>query len=243
MRIGNRRADAVRGARRSAVLLAGVLSVSVAGTAHSWAMTRPLVARVAGGTVRGVLEHGVIAFKGIPYAAPPVGALRWAPPKPVKPWSGALAAQRFGPDCMQLPTPGDRAPLRTEPREDCLYVNVWRPRSASARGLPVMVWIYGGGFVDGGTSLAVYDGTEFARDAVVLVSFNYRLGNFGFFAFPAIAREAHGGLLANYAFMDQIAALKWVRRNIAAFGGDPRNVTIFGESAAERVAAASPGFH
>ena len=113
------------------------------------------VARVDGGLVRGAVAHGVIAFKGIPYAAPPVGPLRWAPPQPVKPWTGLRAARHFGPDCAQLPTPGDDAPLRTVSKENCLYINVWRPRSRAAHGLPVMVWIYGGGFVDGGTSPAV----------------------------------------------------------------------------------------
>ena len=191
----------------------------------------PVEVRVDGGIVRGAIEHGVITFKGIPYAAPPVGRLRWAPPQPVKPWTGVRRATHFGPDCAQLPTPGDAAPLRTVSKENCLYINVWRPKARSARGLPVMVWIYGGGFVDGGTSPAVYDGTEFARDGVVLVSFNYRLGNFGFFAFPALSRQAAGGLTGNYTFMDQIAALRWVRRNVASFGGDPHNVTIFGESA------------
>ncbi len=195
------------------------------------AATASLEARVDGGIVRGAIERGVIAFKGIPYAAPPVGTRRWASPQPVEPWSGVRPALHFGPDCAQLPTPGDDAPLRTTPSEDCLYVNVWRPKAASARDLPVMVWIYGGGFVDGGTSPAIYDGTEFARDGVVLVSFNYRLGNFGFFAFPALDRQAAGGLRADYTFMDQIAALQWVQRRIAAFGGNPRNVTIFGESA------------
>jgi para-nitrobenzyl esterase len=199
--------------------------------AHARVAAASLEARVDGGTVRGVLEHGVITFKGIPFAAPPVGALRWAPPRPVKRWAGVRPALHFAPDCVQLPTPGDAAPLRTVPREDCLYLNVWRPRASSAGGLPVMVWIYGGGFVDGGTSPAVYDGTEFARDGIVLVSCNYRLGNFGFFAFPPLSRPAAGGLLADYTFMDQIAALQWVRRNAASFGGDPRNVTIFGESA------------
>ena len=189
------------------------------------------VARVDGGLVRGAVAHGVIAFKGIPYAAPPVGRLRWAPPRPVKPWTGIRPARHFGPDCAQLPTPGDDAPLRTVSKENCLYINVWRPRSRAAHGLPVMVWIYGGGFVDGGTSPAVYDGTQFARDGVVLVSFNYRLGNFGFFAFPALDRRAAGGPHGDYTFMDQIAALRWVRRNVTAFGGDPHNVTIFGESA------------
>ena len=215
----------------AATICAGLACLGLAGHAPAQDATASLEARVEGGTVRGALEHNVIAFKGIPYAAPPVGALRWAPPQPVKPWKGVRSALHFGPDCAQLPTPGDAAPLRTVPKENCLYVNVWRPKSASARHLPVMVWIYGGGFVDGGTSPAVYDGTEFARDGVVLVSFNYRLGNFGFFAFPALSRQQAGGLLGNYAFMDQIAALKWVQRNATSFGGDPHNVTLFGESA------------
>ncbi len=209
----------------------GLLYMAVTVASHAGVLSRAFEARVDGGIVRGALQRDVIAYKGIPYAAPPVGVRRWAPPQPVEPWRGVRPALRFGPDCAQLPTPGDMAPLRTRPSESCLYVNVWRPLHAPTHGLPVMVWIYGGGFVDGGTSPAVYDGTQFARDSVVLVSFDYRLGNFGFFAFPALTREAHGGLLGNYAFMDQIAALKWVQRNIAAFGGDPRNVTIFGESA------------
>lgn len=190
-----------------------------------------LLTRVEGGLVRGRTEHGVIAFEGIPYAAPPVGALRWAPPQPAKPWKGVRPALTYGHDCMQIPLAGDLAPERTVPKENCLYLNVWRPKGASARNLSVMVWIYGGGFVNGGTSPAVYDGTEFARDGVVLVSFNYRLGNFGFFGFPALTREERGEMLGDYAFMDQLAALKWVQRNIRAFGGDPHEVTIFGESA------------
>lgn len=193
------------------------------------AAVAPMTVRVTGGLVRGAREHHVLAFKGIPYAAPPVGALRWAPPQPVRPWRGVRPAVNFAPDCMQRPTPGDMAPLRTRSRENCLYVNVWRPARSSRSALPVMVWIYGGGFVDGGTSPAVYDGGAFARDGVVLVSFNYRLGNFGFFAFPALVRA--GRPAGNYALMDQIAALHWVRRNIARFGGDPHNVTVFGESA------------
>jgi para-nitrobenzyl esterase len=212
-------------------ICAGLACLALVSAAQARAATASLEARVDGGRVRGVLEHGVITFKGIPFAAPPVGASRWAPPQPVKRWTGVRPALHFAPDCAQLPTPGDAAPLRTVSNENCLYVNVWRPRASSARGLPVMVWIYGGGFVDGGTSPAVYDGTAFARDGVVLVSFNYRLGNFGFFAFPALSRQAAGGLLADYTLMDQIAALQWVRRNAASFGGDPHNVTIFGESA------------
>ena len=210
---------------------AGLACLMLISVAHARTATSSLEARVDGGIVRGALEHGVIVFKGIPFAAPPVGARRWTPPQPVRRWTGVRPALHFAPDCAQLPTPGDAAPLRTVSREDCLYLNVWRPRASATGGLPVMVWIYGGGFVDGGTSPAVYDGTEFARDGVVLVSFNYRLGNFGFFAFPALSRQAAGGLLADYTLMDQIAALRWVRRNAASFGGDPRNVTVFGESA------------
>src|SRR6185437_4668234 len=191
-------------------ICAGLACLALVSAAQARAATASLEARVDGGRVRGVLEHGVITFKGIPFAAPPVGASRWAPPQPVKRWTGVRPALHFAPDCAQLPTPGDAAPLRTVSNENCLYVNVWRPGASSARGLPVMVWIYGGGFVDGGTSPAVYDGTAFARDGVVLVSFNYRLGNFGFFAFPALSRQAAGGLLADYALMDQIAALQWV---------------------------------
>lgn len=182
------------------------------------------------GGVRGTTDAAVVAFKGIPFAAPPVGARRWQPPQPVQAWSGVRDAKAYGPDCMQEPFPGDAAPLGVPPAEDCLYLNVWRP-AAEAKKLPVMVWIYGGGFVNGGSSPAVYDGSEFAKRGVVLVSFNYRLGNFGFFAHPALTAEQPNGLLGNYGLMDQIAALHWVQRNIAAFGGDPANVTIFGESA------------
>ena len=135
---------------------------------------------------------------------------------------------------MQIPFPSDAAPLGVQPAEDCLYLNVWRPAHVAAKKLPVLVWIYGGGFVNGGSSPAVYDGGPFARDGVIFVSFNYRLGRFGFFAHPALSAEQPGGPLANYAIMDQIAALEWVRRNIKAFGGDPNNVTICGESARRR---------
>ena len=204
-----------------AMVLPALLPAAPAGTSSP-------VVRIATGRVRGVERGGLTIFKGIPYAAPPVGQLRWQAPQPVKPWTGVRSATEFGHDCMQLPFPGDAAPLRTTPSEDCLYVNVWAP-AKHARNLPVMVWIYGGGFVNGGSSPAVYSGANFARDGIVFVSFNYRLGRFGFFAFPALLKQ--GGLVGNYAFMDQIAALKWVRQNISAFGGNPHEVTIFGESA------------
>jgi para-nitrobenzyl esterase len=186
--------------------------------------------KIDSGRLKGAVNGSVASWKGIPYAAPPVDANRWRPPQPVSPWKDIRPATEFGPDCMQKPFPGDAAPLGVQPAEDCLYVNVWRP-AASAAKLPVMVWFYGGGFVNGGSSPSVYDGSKFAEKGIVLVSFNYRLGRFGFFAHPALTEAEAAGPLGNYAFMDQIAALHWVQKNVAAFGGDPRNVTIFGESA------------
>lgn len=184
------------------------------------------------GPVRGQLQDSVIFFKGMPYAKAPVGDLRWRPPQPVQPWTGVRDATQFGPDCAQEPFGGDAAPLGVTPAEDCLYVNVWKPAAATAAPLPVMVWLHGGGFVNGGSSPAVYDGAAFARRGVVLVSLNYRLGRFGFFAHPALSAEAgDNDLVGNYGYMDQLAALQWVQRNIRAFGGDPANVTLFGESA------------
>jgi len=189
------------------------------------------IVTVETGKLRGDTANGVISFKGIPFAAPPVGELRWRAPQPAAKWSGVRSAAEFGHDCMQLPFPSDAAPLGTKPAEDCLVLNVWVPAHHSAKPLPVMVWIYGGGFVNGGSSPAVYSGSQFAQGGVVFVSFNYRLGRFGFFAHPALTNESPNGLLGNYGYMDQIAALKWVQKNAAAFGGDPKNVTIFGESA------------
>jgi para-nitrobenzyl esterase len=184
------------------------------------------------GQLRGVAQAGVESFKGVPFAAPPVGELRWRAPQPVQPWSGVRAADAYSSDCMQVPFPSDAAPLGTKPAEDCLYLNVWRPAGTKAEArLPVMFWIYGGGFVNGGSSPAVYDGSKFAAKGVVFVSANYRLGRFGFFAFPELTRQNADGMVGNYGFIDQIAALKWVQKNISAFGGDPSNVTVFGESA------------
>ncbi len=205
---------------------------TLAGFATAAPTPRPAgpVVQTAAGRIRGAQRGGEWVFKGIPYARPPLGRRRWAPPQTLAPWRGVRAATRFGHDCMQKLFPGDAAPLRTTPSEDCLYLNVWAPAPRrNAAPLPVMVWIYGGGFVNGGSSPAPYSGRAFARDGVVFVSFNYRLGRFGFFAFPALARS--GRRFGNYAFMDQIAALHWVQRNIAAFGGNPGQVTVFGESA------------
>lgn len=184
------------------------------------------------GKLAGVKQGSVESFKGVPFAAPPVGELRWRAPQPVKPWNGVRKADAYSADCMQVPFPSDAAPLGTKPAEDCLYLNVWRPTGTKPGAkLPVMFWIYGGGFVNGGSSPAVYSGSKFAAKGVVFVSANYRLGRFGFFAFPELTKENADGMVGNYGFMDQIAALKWVQRNIAAFGGDPSNVTVFGESA------------
>ena len=187
--------------------------------------------RTESGLVAGVASEGVVSWKGVPFAAPPVGDLRWRAPRPAAAWEGVRAASAYANDCMQEPFPSDAAPLGTPPSEDCLYLNVWAPEKPAAARLPVMVWIHGGGFVNGGSSPAVYDGSHFARRGVVFVSFNYRLGRFGFFAHPALTKEAAGGPLGNYGYLDQIAALRWVQKNIAAFGGDPGNVTLFGESA------------
>jgi para-nitrobenzyl esterase len=215
------------GYRLEALILA--LAVTIPLTALN--KSSPVQVSLDSGKIKGATERGVIAFKGIPYASPPVGPLRWRPPQPPKKWSGVRSAAQYGADCMQLPFPSDAAPLGTPPAEDCLYMNVWRPAPQSKTPLPVMVWIYGGGFVNGGSSPAVYDGSQFARGGVVFASFNYRLGRFGFFAHPALTRESSDGQLGNYGYLDQIAALQWVQRNIEAFGGDPNNVTLFGESA------------
>ena len=216
------------GGRACTVIPVAILAASAGHTAMA---AGSMQASVDGGVVQGAIENGVLAFKGIPLASPPSGPRRWRPPQPVESWQGVRPATRYGADCMQVPFPGDAAPLGVTPQEDCLYLNVWRPVHASSHKLPVMVWIYGGGFVNGGSSPSVYDGSEFAREGIVLVSFNYRLGNFGFFAHPALTAEQPAGPFGNYAFMDQIAALQWVRRNIAHFDGDPANVTLFGESA------------
>lgn len=176
--------------------------------------------KIDSGRLQGETANGVVSFKGIPYAAPPVGALRWRPPQPAKAWAGVREATKFGPECMQT----DNVPKS----EDCLTLNVWRPDDGATK-LPVMVWIYGGALVHGQTSL--YPADNFARQGVVVVSMNYRMGRLGFFAHPALLAEKPGERHGNYGYMDQLAALQWVKRNIAAFGGDPKMVTIFGESA------------
>jgi para-nitrobenzyl esterase len=181
-------------------------------------------------------KDGVSAFLGVPYAAPPVGELRWRPPQDAPTWEGVRQAQQFGTSCMQS-QPGSRLPWTEEfmtqgpVGEDCLFLNVWTPARTPNDRLPVMFWIYGGGFNEGSSSVAVYDGAALARKGVVVVTVNYRVGPLGFLTHPELTKESPEKSSGNYGILDQIAALRWVSRNIGAFGGDPRQVTIFGQSA------------
>lgn len=199
-------------------------------------VVEPLAASERVQTDKGIVEgtismdSKILIFKGIPYAAPPVGNLRWKAPQPVPAWTGHRKATEFGPHPMQGRIFDDIYFRDEGPNEDCLYLNVWAPAASGAK-LPVMVWIYGGGFEVGASSEPRQDGENLARRGVVVVSFNYRLGIFGFFAHPELSKESGSGSSGNYGLLDQVAALRWVQKNIAAFGGDPDNVTLFGESA------------
>jgi len=209
------------------------LALAVGAIAVAAAHAEPPKAHVDTGVVVGVESGPAAVFRAIPFAAPPVGPLRWKPPAPAAPWTGERAAVANGPACPQKVLPGgapNAGGYNGPTSEDCLTLDVTGP--LHARHAPVMVWIFGGGNIAGATDLPSYDAAAFARDGVVWVAMNYRLGALGFFAHPALTAEAPGNQpLADYGLMDQIAALKWVKRNIAAFGGDPGNVTIFGESA------------
>jgi carboxylesterase type B len=178
------------------------------------------------GDLSGTTADGVRVFKGVPYARPPLGPLRWRPPAAATAWTGTRDATQFGPDCMQKAKAGTRAPSMSE---DCLTVNVWTP--AAAKKAPVLVWVYGGSFVEGSASLPLYDGAALAKRGVILVSLNYRIGVFGFLAHRGLAAESPQHSAGNYGILDTIEALRWVKKNIAAFGGDPDRVTLFGESA------------
>ena len=178
-----------------------------------------------------VLAGGIRAFKGVPYAAPPVGARRWQAPQPAQPWKDVRSATQFGPRAMQQPIFGDMNFRSNGVSEDCLYLNVWTPAKSARERLPVLVYFYGGGFLAGDGSEPRYDGESMARQGIVAITVNYRLGVFGFLAHPELTRESPNQASGNYGLLDQAAALRWVRQNVAAFGGDPQRVTIGGESA------------
>jgi para-nitrobenzyl esterase len=200
----------------------------------------PKEVKIESGQITGVpgRNHSIIVFKGIPYAVPPVGDLRWRPPQPVKPWEGIKACDKFGPSAMQAP----QAPFMmwsTEfiidtslgYSEDCLTLNVWTDADSSDGKRPVLLFVHGGAYTSGGSSCEIYDGEGLAKKGVVVVTINYRLGVFGFFTHPTLSAESENRVSGNYGILDMIAALKWVKQNIAAFGGDPDNVTIQGQSA------------
>ena len=195
--------------------------------------------KIDSGSISGVtLNSGVRAFKGIPFATPPIGALRWKPPQPAEHWSGIRKTESFGNACMQPHAP-QRVPVNVAVdlpdsppmSEDCLYLNVWTAAVRAGARLPVMVWLYGGAYREGAGSSPHNDGEALARKGVVLVTFNYRLGPFGFFSHPELTKESGRNASGNQGLMDAITALQWVQSNIAAFGGDSKNVTIFGQSA------------
>jgi para-nitrobenzyl esterase len=185
------------------------------------------------GIVSGTLnaDRTVRMFQGIPFAAPPVGDLRWKPPQPPLSWQGIRSADKFGPACMQTDVYGDIHFRDVQPSEDCLNLTIWLAAHPAQTKLPVIVWFYGGGFLAGGNSETRYDGENLAKKDVIIVSPNYRLGVFGFFSHPELTKESEHHASGNYGLLDQVAALHWVLRNISAFGGDPHNITIAGESA------------
>jgi para-nitrobenzyl esterase len=222
------------------VLVAGLLGALALGTA-AWAAP---TAKLASGAVEGETSGDLVVFKGIPYAASTAGPMRWRAPQPVAPWTGVRPAKAYGPACPQ-PHLSDDPWAQVGPQsEDCLFLNVWAPAKPAKGGAAVMVFIHGGSLIRGAAGVPLYDGSALARRGVVIVTINYRLGRLGYFAHPALTAEnADHGLLGNYGMMDQIAALKWVQANIAALGGDPKKVTVFGESAggvAVQLLVASP---
>ena len=213
------------------LILSGFLAVS--GHAQSTdANSKPPVVQTANGAIEGINDSGVRIFKGVPFAQPPVGDLRWKPPHPVKDWSGVLKTQNFGPGCMQRPIFGDMNFRFPKKSENCLYLNVWTPAKRSDEKLPVLVYFYGGGFMAGDGSEPRYDGESMARNKrIVAITANYRLTIFGFYSHPDLTKESPNNASGNYGLMDQVQVLRWVKKNIAAFGGDPNKVTIAGESA------------
>jgi len=191
----------------------------------------PAPVKVEGGLLQGALEDGLTVYRGVPFAVPPVGALRWRAPGTAVKWQGVRPAAKFGPQCMQ--GAGNPADAAQGPgmSEDCLYLNVWTPAKSASDRIPVLVWIYGGGFSAGATSIPTYSGEKLAKKGVVLVSIAYRVGQLGFLAHPDLSAETKNHVSGNYGLLDMISGLQWVQKNIGAFGGDPHRVTIFGESA------------
>src|SRR3954452_24900389 len=187
--------------------------------------------KIANGLLEGVNESGIKTFKGVPFAAPPVDKFRWREPQPVQNWSSVRKADKFGPRAMQLPVFGDMNFRSDGMSEDCLYLNIWTPAKTGNEHLPVLVYFYGGGFAAGDGSEPRYDGESIARRGVVTVTVNYRLSVFGFFSHPELTKESPHHASGNQGLLDQSAALQWVQQNIAAFGGDPKKITIAGESA------------
>ncbi|MCW8195291.1 carboxylesterase family protein [Proteobacteria bacterium 005FR1] len=214
-----------------------ILLITALAAFGSAALAAPVTISTPQGKLQGQSEHGVNAFKGIPFALPPIGERRWKPAEPAPKWQGVRLAEQYGPNCIQVPYPEgsffSRPAFPTS--EDCLYLNVWTPANLddgkSAEKLPVMVWIHGGALTRGGGSVDVYDGSNLTRKGVVVVTINYRLGPLGYFSHPELTAESPHKASGNQGTTDQIQALKWVQENIAAFGGDPDQVTIFGESA------------
>ena len=190
----------------------------------------PEPVKVEGGLVQGIVEDGLTVYRGIPFAAPPVGDLRWRAPQPAIKWDGVKETVKFAPACIQgmMMGPGGSGPA---PSEDCLYLNIWSPAKSPRDRVPVFVWIYGGGFAMGSTSEPTYSGEKLAKKGVMLVSIAYRVGQMGFFVHPELSAETKNHVSGNYGLLDMIAGLQWIQKNIAAFGGDPHKVTIFGESA------------
>lgn len=223
--------------RASRALLGAAMLLLVA---QAWAAPSAPTVRIDSGRLSGFHDaaSGLDEFRGIPFAAPPVGALRWKPPQPVAPWKGVRHADHFGPRCMQRPLFSDMVFRSDGLAEDCLYLNVWAPAERHGDKLPVLVYFYGGGFVGGDGSELRYDGASLARRGIVTVTVNYRLDVFGFLALPALAEESPRHATGNYGLLDQVAALRWVHRNIAAFGGNPARVTIGGESAGSMAVSA-----
>jgi para-nitrobenzyl esterase len=210
-------------------LIAGIF-IAAALSIAPFALSQIQTAKSDGGELHGVIADGVASFKGIPFAAPPVGDLRWKAPQPARGWTGVKNVDAYAPGCMQDPSMVKMVGASVSISEDCLYLNVWTAAKTANEKRPVMVWIHGGAFVGGMTGTPMFDGTKFAQKGVVLVSVAYRLGVFGFMAHPELSRESGKGSGA-YGIQDMVAGLQWVKDNIAQFGGDPSRVTIFGESA------------